>query len=741
MKLISLSLLASVCSAVAASAQDQLQAPSFSFAEDRETRQSDVWNLRSGFLERRDDAIAAGGIRYKARFDEDGVEFLPALGSAATRDYPMKISLQSVGRRFGDLVDVAPARIELGKERVDYVRQGFVERYDVRDRGIEQSFVFDTLPEGEGDLVVRCRLESDLDAEMNEEGGLTFELPGVASMSIGAVTGIDASGLRASGSLILVDGCLELSLPGVFVDQAQLPLTLDPIIGSIVDVEVSANDRGNDPEVAYDAASDVYCVVWEEWFSSAHVDVRARRVSGAGVPLGTEISVTTTFGVVNQDPAVGNCAQEGSFVIAWSRWATDNYDIWGRSMDAGDGALGSLSALRVSPTNQSDPAVGGTLIGNSVYLAFLDIADVSGEIDGIVVDVLPDGSLSSHSLTQISVGSVYPPRISQSAGPGGRHFVTYYLEMPGFSDVRGRVISTSGVLLTPELQIANSVMDEDSPAVDGDGTNWIVAYETQSIPGDGNDDIACRTVAFHDGTAHIGTEIIIEADVEEEGDVSVAWNVGSVIVAYEDEGPGGSNDVHFEVVDPFTAQSYYEGPIDLNGAAESNNVCVASAFSGSGSLHADGALVVWENVELPDDGTIFGRTLVTQDGLTTDLGGGCGNNGGEARAAMAARGNSNFRHHLREAAPSSTAALLFSFDRIDASCGACTIVPDPFTGFAFSTTTNALGVASLSMPIPYSNPLLGLEFFDQWIVLDGASPECSALNADISTAISVEIQD
>ena len=39
--------------------------------------------------------------------------------------------------------------------------------------------------------------------------------------------------------------------------------------------------------VAYDASADVYCVVWQEFFSSNNSDIRARRISGLGSPLGS----------------------------------------------------------------------------------------------------------------------------------------------------------------------------------------------------------------------------------------------------------------------------------------------------------------------------------------------------------------------------------------------------------------------------------------------------------------------
>ena len=109
-------------------------------------------------------------------------------------------------------------------------------------------------------------------------------------------------------------------------------------------------------------------------------------------------------------------------------------------------------------------------------------------------------------------------------------------------------------------------------------------------------------------------------------------------------------------------------------------------------------------------------------------------------ATCARPGNAYFTHRLRSARPSSAAFLLLSQERLDAACGACSIVPDPFTGFVLVTATDASGHAEIVTRIPNSWPLVGLTLLEQWLVVDPSSPGCSQLGTDVSTALSVEIQ-
>ena len=189
---------------------------------------------------------------------------------------------------------------------------------------------------------------------------------------------------------------------------------------------------------------------------------------------------------------------------------------------------------------------------------------------------------------------------------------------------------------------------------------------------------------------------------------------------------------------PFTCERLSFEFVIENSSLDQDFIAVASQFSGGAD--GDGALIVWDEEDNSTfDSTIRGRCWEGLEGIVTDLGGGCGV-GGEAIASGVSIGNADFVHRLRQAPNLQACALLLSIGRIDAGCGGCILVPDPFIGFGFAANTDALGAAEVAMSIPNSPALRGLVFYDQWLVTDASSPACAPLGVDLSNAIQVEIQ-
>ena len=69
------------------------------------------------------------------------------------------------------------------------------------------------------------------------------------------------------------------------------------------------------------------------------------------------------------------------------------------------------------------------------------------------------------------------------------------------------------------------------------------------------------------------------------------------------------------------------------------------------------------------------------------------------------------------------------------------LVPELATAFVFGpTSTDAYGNAAWSIPLAGGTPLLGLSYYQQWLVQDTVSPGCAALQFDLSNALQVTIQ-
>ena len=122
--------------------------------------------------------------------------------------------------------------------------------------------------------------------------------------------------------------------------------------------------------------------------------------------------------------------------------------------------------------------------------------------------------------------------------------------------------------------------------------------------------------------------------------------------------------------------------------------------------------------------------------------GGRGGSPGIGSASCATGGNTDFRFRLRGSRVSETVWLVVSPVRIAFSCGSCTLVPDPFSGFTAGVTTDANGDASILVPIPNDPALEGVSFFQQWLVgvPSGTTAGCASFGTDLSNAFETTIQ-
>ena len=475
-----------------------------------------------------DGRIRAEGSRYMAVFDRGGIEFTPALGAAAPHDMPLRLTLESIRRgetvihrvdrvpageagvgeggarfsvrrnavlRAGDFgiergeaepdgflrVDRAAAgesgaRIDEKRNLVVYDRGSITERYEAVRDGVEQSFRFAERPVGRGDLVVRLRVETalspvaatDLDSKPET---MQFEAHGIGGVSIGAVTGISADGRQAEGHMRYRDGFLELVLPDAFVSSAIYPMVLDPLIGSVFSAQ-NSNNEDSAPDVAFDEATQRYLVVWNRTFSSSNRQIRGRLVDQSGQRLLPSFIEITSSGN-SARPAVCSLAASRGFVAVWQQFGSTS-DIQGRLV-ARDATLGPITDIRSTRRTESHPDVSGDPTGQSnrvvVTYKFSD--------DGIFAHVLEYDSRFGRGSTVRVVGvggtsRATNPRISKTGGTNRRSCVVW--EEPGTRRVLARSLSLDGANLSPVINVAGFSAGAARPAVDGDGTTFLVAY-------------------------------------------------------------------------------------------------------------------------------------------------------------------------------------------------------------------------------------------------------------------------
>jgi hypothetical protein len=693
-------------------------------------------------LERVDGELWAAGNSYKVHFEEKQVTFTPALPQAP-RTHPVAIELTSFGRGAQRL-PVSAAVLDHEGLVATYRRAEFEERYEVRTEGIEQSFVFEQLPAGSGDLCVRMRLQTDLTVHVTAPDELQLELPGVGGVRIGKVLGFDARGRRIDGMLRWDGGELELSLPSASVDQAVLPLVLDPIIGPILTVAGGPYSLSN-PDVAYDATNSVFLVTFTVRVSASDLDIHAQFVDLDG-NLVRSRNILTTANTGQTDSRVANVNGEDTFLVAYLE---DLDRIHGVAVRAVDGWHSSVTL--VDNANQMGTVdVGGvaTATGNQAIVVWREwgAQQIRAKLIAVHRNAAPAGPGIVPAATAVLIGDLANtvdsfPAISKSGGDTGNHLIAYERTFPGVAGSAVQAVIVDRNLNILEDQIAITIPSNGRaafPQVDGNGRNWIVAYEMLP-PGVGEWDIEVAAIAWNplapvpDQSYPLATRVVLSGvPGRPERQPTVCWTGEAALVFYTVQG-----DVHGKQIDLYTCAqcpTAHEHTFSPNTTWD-YQIRAASQASGGGS--GGRVLAVWE--QQPAGATVNQVAAIrydADDGIVSDLGGGCGG-GGHADLSCMSVGYSSFRMRLFGASPASPSLLLLGFTAINRPCGSCTLVPDPWSGsVGVAANTTALGNATFPLGIPANSALAGYGLYAQWVV--GNTGSC--IGFDLSNGLRAIIE-
>ncbi|MCK5940510.1 MAG: hypothetical protein KAI24_00970 [Planctomycetes bacterium] len=319
--------------------------------------------------ERADGALVVEAQEYSATFRGADASIAVRVDQDAGR--AARLSLRLVGwSRGGGLhgpgVDAA-ARRDGGRVSIDH--DSVVERYDVHERDIEQSFCFERRPTGSGDLQLHVDVGGNVhaDACAPEHRAIEFRHEGAPAIRYGEAFALDRGGRRlriATG----YDGRgrLTLTVPAAFVDAARYPLLIDPAVGPVF-VPAGGVFADQSPDAAHDPDGRCYLIVWERVFSGSDVQIRGRIHDDEGNSVSPLLLITTSG--INRRPSVAWLSDENAYVVAWEEAGR----IRMRLLDDVTGAPVS------TPTWASSPPAGA-------YDRRPDVADAGGRGCVIVWD-------------------------------------------------------------------------------------------------------------------------------------------------------------------------------------------------------------------------------------------------------------------------------------------------------------------------------------------------------------------
>lgn len=672
------------------------------------------------------DGARAGGPDYTARFDPRGVEFTPALGPTAAKPFPVRFTLDAVRRGANDVfvrtAEVAPV---VDGEQVRYEHRGdLVEVYDVRADGIEQSFVFAARPAGSGDLVVSGRITTELPLVAANDDGVRYELPELGGVTFGAVTGVDANGATARGSIRVVDGGagVEWVLPAAFVEHCAYPLALDPLIGSAIAIGSLPGGDDVTPSIAFDDTNNRYLVVWSLQLASGTDEIRGQFVTAGGTVLGGGFLIAN--GTLTRH-AVANINGTNRFLVTYSVASGispfTSTSIKVMAVDASSGALSNAVTVDSSSSqlgSLSSPVVGGdsravnTAQTALVVYRYQPVGFSSGSVRSRIVHVPATGDPIATGAGPNSLAGGSGATITAQGGPSLRWLLTWWdapsiLSLP---ELKASVIGSAGTLCgTPITLFIPATGDTFGNAVSAspDGTTFLVAWYTSNA---GAEDVQATRVVWSgtcaSGTLTAGPVLTLPTTVGLQDQPAVAFAKDKFLLAWRNRTSFSATPrVFVKGLDPATcATCGAEWSVDST-ILGLDAPAIASRYS-AGDTASDEALVVWSNT------AIRGRRFEARGTATvTGLGGGCSQSGFDDFASYdgdAVLGNANFQLVLANPV-SLPLALVIGFSAMSAPCGSCTIVPTPDILVPAANPYSA--------PIPCDPALVGVGVYAQWLLL------------------------
>ncbi len=437
-----------------------------------------------------DGRVWAAAPTYKASFGPDGFDFVPFFGSAAPTNHPVRFELQSV-RVGGAELGLAAATPVLAGSRVTFDRGAVQERYDLRVADVEQTFVVDSA--AAGDVVVTVRVVTEL---QEDAGRLGIQFAnGLGCVEYGQAHVVDGARLHPVATT-WENGAVRIHVPASL--RGSGPLVVDPVIHTSA-FTGSGPQSSSQPDIAYDATTDQYLVVWQYEYSATDTDVYCEFRNGDGTLVTGSLGVIDVSTLDHRNPRVANLNSYDRFLVVMQRLQGANWEIWGRLRLAGTTVHPILFPISdpvfsghcVNPDIGGDPASSGTADN---WLVVWERQFSATDFDIHARTVRADIAIPSPTILIENSGStIYSlPSVSQSNGNGfataARWLVAYQFRYSATDeDVYGCAIDQAGTVTTPNSAIDTSTLTDLVPSVSSPNTTaangnplFLVTYERQN---------------------------------------------------------------------------------------------------------------------------------------------------------------------------------------------------------------------------------------------------------------------
>jgi hypothetical protein len=430
-------------------------------------------------------AVWVVGKTYKARFGSEGATYVPFLGSRAPRNFPVTFNVSTVTSAGQPVAFEAVASAHRTGDVVAFERGSFVEEYAIASDSIEQRFVFRSLP-SRGEIVVSIDVTSDLEGK-TDASGFRFE-NALGHVRYGRAFALDARGSKIGIESRLENGRIDLVVPASFVETAEFPLVVDPYAGTItVDAD---SDSDWQADVAYDASTNRFAVVYERQFSAADHDIFVR----AYVDQVWVDTATIDASVIDwRNPKIANNGIANQFLCVAQAGDAGSRIIRGRTCSAASLTTGAQFTISGAETGDKlNPDVGGDPISAppTYYCVVWQRQYSSTDTDiharlvtssstllGPSTILLENSAATLDSLPSISKTDGLDPAASQDWQVVWQHETTSTND-----DIQGARIHWNGNITSSTFFVASTTENERAPSASeplnntAPGRPWLAAY-------------------------------------------------------------------------------------------------------------------------------------------------------------------------------------------------------------------------------------------------------------------------
>lgn len=345
---------------------------------------------------------------------------------------------------------------------------GVVERVDVRDDGVEQSWRIDG-PLGR-DLVVRVAVRGAAFVTRTESGLHFRAEDGALGFRYSNGTLVDATGRRTAVAARWTGDAIELAVSQSTLDAQTFPVVLDPTVSAEIEVDVPidvAHSNSRLPQAIFDGTQ--WWVAWLDYGRPSR-SVRVSRVATTGEvldPHGIIVAEGAEVDVFYMTLAADR------LLIVWADSTVGSAGLRAKRLDTTTGTVldaTPIEVIRVSPIHGFDVASDGTdfLVAVRSYesVSAVRVTGAGTVLDTTPISVLTTGSQAS----SLALGFA-----------NGRYVLAYRRSA---YEIRALRIGTDGSIADPTpLLIATPTGDLLwwPPAMAASGTGLVLAWTERTM--------------------------------------------------------------------------------------------------------------------------------------------------------------------------------------------------------------------------------------------------------------------